>query len=320
MRVTKAAVVGAGSMGAAIAELFAYNGLPVLLKDVDRPTVDRGLARVRSIVGELAGFHTERAGREEERLRGLGVELNPEQIAALCRSLAPKFTSAEAESVAARVEGVSDYAGFAEVDLVVEAVFEDAPVKRKVLEELDGTLPDHGVIGSNTSSLSITRLSRGLRHVRSTLVTHFFNPPSTLPLVEVSGGVDTGEDVVTEVMEWLQTLRNHRYPLLPIRVKESPGFVVNRILLPVLNEACFALEEHVAGAREIDQAMKAGAGLPMGPFELADLIGLDVVLEVAEVLQRETGDPKYRPSPALRRLVHAGHLGRKTGRGFYEYA
>lgn len=319
VRVARAGVVGAGSMGAAIAEVLAYNGVPVVLRDVDRPTVDRGIARVRSIVEELARFQEDRALREVERLRGLGVELNPGQLGALRSALAPKFSRADADAVAARVQGVTDYAPFGEVDFVVEAVFEDAQVKRGVLEELDRVLPEHATIGSNTSSLSVSRMSRGLKHGRATLVTHFFNPPYTLPLVEVAGGVDTREDVVTEVIEWLQTLRNHRYPLVPIRVKESPGFVVNRILLPVLNEASFELEEHVAGAREIDQAMKAGAGLPMGPFELADLIGLDVVLEVAEVLQRETGDPKYRPSAALRRLVHAGHLGRKTGRGFYEY-
>ena len=152
-----------------------------------------------------------------------------------------------------------------------------------------------------------------------TLVTHFFNPPGTLPLVEVVSGVDTREDVVTDVIEFLAGLRNHRYPMMPIRVKESPGFVVNRILLPVLNEACFALEEGLASSRDIDLAMKSGAGFPMGPFELADLIGLDVTLGVAQVLATEFGDPKYRASVALKRLVDAGHLGRKTGRGFYEY-
>ena len=189
-----------------------------------------------------------------------------------------------------------------------------------MLEALDRVVPDYAVLGSNTSSLSITRLARGLEHVRETLVTHFFNPPTTLPLVEVSGGVETRDEVVSDTVAFLEGLRNHRYPLVPIRVRESPAFVVNRILAPVLNEACSVLGENLASSRDIDAAMKAGAGMPMGPFELADLVGLDVVLEVAETLHRELGDPKYRPPYLLRRLVDAGYLGRKTGRGFYDYA
>jgi 3-hydroxybutyryl-CoA dehydrogenase len=320
MRVQRAAVVGAGTMGAAVAELLAFNGIPVVLKDTSPALVESGIARVRALVDGLVRFHAERAQKESERLRTLGIELSSDQEAALARSLAPKVSPERGREIVDRVTGTTDYASFADVDLAIEAVFEKADVKRHVLEELDRELPAHAVIGSNTSSLSITRLARGLGHVRETLVTHFFNPPSTLPLVEVSGGVDTREEVVTEVIDFLQGLRNHRYPLLPIRVKESPAFVVNRLLIPVLNEACFALEANLASSREIDQAMKAGAGLPMGPFELADLIGLDVTLDVAETMFREFGDPKYRPSVVLRRLVDAGHLGRKSGRGFYEYA
>jgi 3-hydroxybutyryl-CoA dehydrogenase len=307
-------------MGAAIAELLAFNGIPVVLIDVDQASVDRGIARVRSIVDELVAYHMGRADRELARVRELGVVLSPEQERLVRERLVPKVSKARGEEVVGRVEGTTDWDTFRSVDFVVEAVYERVDVKRPVLEKLDRLLPEHAVIGSNTSSLSITRLARGLTHVRQTLVTHFFNPPGTLPLVEVSGGVDTREDVLQETTDFLQGLRNHRYPLVPIRVKESPGFVVNRILLPVLNEACFVLDEGIASPRDIDAAMKAGAGLPMGPFELADLIGLDVTLEVAETLVRGTGDPKYRPSPALRRLVDAGHLGRKTGRGFYDYS
>ena len=320
MRVAKAGVVGAGTMGAAIAEVLAYNGIEVVLKDLDRPLVDQGLARVRSYVDELVRFHEERAAKEIERVEPETGGLTDAQKAKVREKLAAKFTRARGDEVVARVRGTTDYADFSDVDLVIEAVFEQTEVKRPVLEALDAAIPSHAVIGSNTSSLSITRLAKGLRHVRETLVTHFFNPPYTLPLVEVAGGVETRDDVISDTIDFLQGLRNHRYPLVPIRVKESPAFLVNRLLIPVLNEACFALDEGVASSRDIDTAMKAGAGMPMGPFELADMIGLDVSLDVAETLYREFGDSKYRPAQALRRLVDAGHLGRKTGRGFYDYS
>ena len=319
MRGSKAGVVGAGTMGAAVAEVLALNRIEVVLKDIDGPLVEKGLARVRGYVDELVRFHEDRAKKEIERITDLAGELSEAQTARIREKLAPKVTRARGDEIVGRVHGTTDYASFSDVDFVVEAVFERAEVKRPVLEALDRALPEHAVIGSNTSSLSITRLAKGLSHARQTLVTHFFNPPYTLPLVEVAGGVETREDVLTDTIDFLQGLRNHRYPLLPIRVKESPAFVVNRLLIPVLNEACFALDENLASSRDIDNAMKAGAGMPMGPFELADMIGLDVSLEVAETLYREYADPKYRPSYLLKRLVDAGHLGRKTGQGFYEY-
>jgi 3-hydroxybutyryl-CoA dehydrogenase len=319
MRVAKAGVVGAGTMGAAIAEVLAYNGIEVVLKDVNADLVERGLAKVRAIVDELVQFQEGRGPKEAARIRELVGELTDAQRQRLVEKLAPKFSRARGDEVVGRVQGTTEYAAFRDVDLVIEAVFERPEVKRPVLEALDAVIPEYAVLGSNTSSLSITALARGLKHVRETLVVHFFNPPYTLPLVEVAGGVDTRDDVVADVVDFLQGLKNHRYPLVPIRVKESPAFVVNRILTPVLTEACFALEAGLASSRDIDAAMKAGAGMPMGPFELADMIGLDVSLEVAETLYREFGDPKYRPSILLRQLVAAGHLGRKTGRGFYEY-
>jgi 3-hydroxybutyryl-CoA dehydrogenase len=307
-------------MGAAIAELLAYNGIPVVLKEVDPALAERGLARVRTLVDELVSFHDGRAEKEIERVEAEGLELTDPQKTRIRERLRPKFDRARGDEVLGRVTGTTSYDAFRDVDLVVEAVFERADVKRAVLEALDPILPEHAIIATNTSSLSLTRLARGLGHRRQCVVTHFFNPPSTLPLVEVAGGVDTREEVLSDVIDFLQSLRNHRYSMVPIRVKESPAFVVNRLLIPVLNEACFELDEGLASARDIDTAMKAGAGFPMGPFELADMIGLDVAFEVAETMHREFGDPKYRPALALRRLVDAGHLGRKTGRGFYEYS
>ncbi|MGC2289487.1 MAG: 3-hydroxyacyl-CoA dehydrogenase NAD-binding domain-containing protein [Thermoplasmata archaeon] len=320
MQVKRAGVVGAGTMGAAIAEVLAFNGIDVVLKDLDAALVEKGLVRVRQHVDELVSFHAGRAEKELARIRDFGVNLSPDQVSAVRAKLAPKVTRQQGDEIAARVHGTTTWEPFGKVDFVVEAAFEKLDIKREVFEALDSVLPEYAVLGSNTSSLSITRLARGLHHAPQILVTHFFNPPVTLPLVEVAGGVDTREDVVTDTIDFLQRLRNHRSPLVPIRVQESPAFVVNRLLIPVLAEACFALQEGVASARDIDQAMKAGAGMPMGPFELADLVGLDVTLDVLNTLYREFEDPKYRAPPMLRRLVDAGHLGRKTGRGFYEYA
>ncbi len=317
--VRKAGVVGAGTMGAAIAEVLAFNEVNVVLKEVNEELLAKGMARVKGIVDELVAFHEGRADKEIARIEEMGLKLNEEQKGAIRQKLKPKVDRKRGDAIIARVKGTTSWDDFKDVDLVVEAAFEKESVKKEVFAALDRSLPDHAIIASNTSSLSITQLAKGLKHCGNTLIAHFFNPPYTLPLVEIVAGVDTREDVVSDVMEFFQGLRNHRFPMVPIRVKEVPGFLVNRLLIPMLNEACFALEEGVASARDMDIALKAGAGNPMGPLELADMIGLDVCLDVAEILHREYGDPKYRPAIALKRLVAAGHLGRKTGRGFYEY-
>ena len=318
--VRKAGVVGAGTMGAAIAEVLAFNEVNVLLKEVNEELLAKGLARVKGIVDELVDFHQGRADKEISRIEEMGLKLTEEQKSAIRQKLKPKVDRKRGDEIIARVKGTTNWDDFKDVDLVIEAAFEKESVKKEVFANLDRVLPDHAIIASNTSSLSITQLARGLKHCGSTLIAHLFNPPYTLPLVEIVAGVDTRDDVVSDVMDFFQGLRNHRFPMVPIRVKEVPGFLVNRLLIPMLNEACFALEEGVASARDMDLALKAGAGNPMGPLELADMIGLDVCLDVAEILHREYGDPKYRPAIALKRMVAAGHLGRKTGRGFYEYS
>ena len=319
LKVRKAGVIGAGTMGAAIAEVLAYNEIPVVLKDVNDELVSKGIQRVRTIISDLVRFNDGKADKEIARIEGQGIKLTDDQKAGLRLKMKSKFTSDKADELLARVKGTTSYADFADVDLVIEAAFENVTVKRGVFEELDKVLPEGAILGSNTSSLSITSLAKGLKHTPATLITHFFNPPYTLPLVEVVAGADTKEEVTTDVIAFMQGLKNHRSSLVPIKVKEVPGFVVNRLLIPMLNEACFSLDEGAASPQDIDAAMKSGAGMPMGPLELADMIGLDVCLDVVNILSREYGDSKYRPSQILKRKVAAGHLGRKTGKGFYDY-
>jgi 3-hydroxybutyryl-CoA dehydrogenase len=319
LKVRKAGVIGAGTMGAAIAEVLAYNEIPVILKDVNDELVSKGMQRIRTIVTDLVKFNDGKADKEIARIEGQGPKLTDDQKTGLRLKMKSKFTSDKADELMARVRGTTSYADFSDVDLVIEAAFENVAVKRGVFEELDKVLSEGAILGSNTSSLSITSLAKGLKHTPSTLITHFFNPPYTLPLVEVVAGSDTRDEVTADVIAFLQGLKNHRSNLVPIRVKEVPGFVVNRLLIPMINEACFSLDEGTASAQDIDSAMKAGAGMPMGPLELADMIGLDVCLDVINILSKEFGDSKYRAAQSLKRKVEAGHYGRKSGKGFYNY-
>ena len=199
-----------------------------------------------------------------------------------------------------------------DADLVLEAVTEDRQIKKKILTEVDHIILENAILASNTSSLSITELGIGLIHPLVGM--HFFNPASKMNLVELISGINTPERIVDEV-EKLSIVTGKT----PIRVNESPGFVVNRLLIPMINEAIFVLSEGVANAEDIDEAMKLGANHPMGPLALGDLIGLDVVLSIMEVLANETGDSKYRPAPLLRKMVRGGKLGRNSGEGFYKY-
>lgn len=276
----KVGVVGAGTMGAGIAEVFARtDGFAVQLADVTPDLAEKGRAR---------------------------------QLAGLDRQVAKgRLAQDERDAIAGRltIATVSDLAG---CDLVVEAVLETTAVKRPLFEQLDALCGPGALLASNTSSLSITELGRGLAH--PVVGMHFFNPAPVMALVEVIAGAGTPDEVVARATEIARSVGK-----TPVRVAEAAGFVVNRILVPMINEAVGVLADGTAAAEDIDAAMRLGANHPIGPLALGDLIGLDVVLAIMEVLQAETGDPKYRPHPLLRKYVRAGLLGRKTGRGFFGY-
>jgi 3-hydroxybutyryl-CoA dehydrogenase len=276
-------VIGAGTMGSGLAQVCALAGLSVVLTDVDEDRVARG----RSDVG--GAF---------ERLVKKG-----------------KLSAADRGAAVARLSGTTDYAALRNCDFIIEAATEDEALKLKILRQVDAVAKDHAAIATNTSSISITKLSAALRHPARFVGLHFFNPVPLMALVEVVRGRQT-DDATVEAASALAK----RLGKTPVVVKDSPGFVVNRLLIPMLNEAVLAHGEGIATAHDIDEAMKLGCNHPIGPLALADLIGLDVVLAVMEVFHRDFKDPKYRPAPLLKEMVAAGHLGRKSGRGFYTYA
>ncbi|MBX8635280.1 MAG: 3-hydroxyacyl-CoA dehydrogenase family protein [Thermoplasmata archaeon] len=319
MFVKKVGIIGAGTMGSAIAELMAFNGMEVVLKDVSEELVSKGMKNIERIVSGLAAYHGKRAQEQIRKIEELGVSLSAEQKAKIELALKPKYTEKDVGEVMARVRGTTAYSDLDSADLIIEAAFENLEVKKKIFREVDAAAPQHAILASNTSSISITAIASATGRRGRVIGMHFFNPPYTLPLIEIIPGLETWENTTDDIMSFLQGLRNHRYPMVPIKVRESPGFLVNRLLVPMLNEACFCLQEGIASARDIDTAMKAGAGLPMGPLELADMVGVDISYDVSKVLYEEFGDSKYRPSPLLKQMVAAGRLGRKTGKGFFEY-
>ncbi len=319
MFVKKVGIIGAGTMGSAIAELMAFNGMEVVLKDVSEELVSKGMKNIERIVSGLVAYHGKRAQEQIRKIEELGVSLSAEQKAKIELALKPKYTEKDVGEVMARVRGTTAYSDLDSADLIIEAAFENLEVKKKIFREVDAAAPQHAILASNTSSISITAIASATGRRGRVIGMHFFNPPYTLPLIEIIPGLETWENTTDDIMSFLQGLRNHRYPMVPIKVRESPGFLVNRLLVPMLNEACFCLQEGIASARDIDTAMKAGAGLPMGPLELADMVGVDISYDVSKVLYEEFGDSKYRPSPLLKQMVAAGRLGRKTGKGFFEY-
>jgi len=281
--VKKIAVIGAGTMGAGIAQACAAAGFQVTMRDIEQRFVDGGFRRIRDPL----------AKRVEKG----------------------KMTAAEVEQILSKIRGVVDLKeAVVGAQVVIEAVFEKMEIKRELYAALDRMCSPEVVFASNTSSLSITEMANATKRPDRVVGMHFFNPAPVMKLVEVIRGSETSDDTVRLIKDLCGKLGKET-----VEVKESPGFVVNRLLVPMMNEAFNLLQEGVATAEDIDKAMKLGTNMPMGPFELADYTGLDIGLDVMEVLFRETGDPKFRPSPLLRKYVRAGRFGRKTGRGVYSY-
>ncbi|HZZ84487.1 MAG TPA: 3-hydroxybutyryl-CoA dehydrogenase [Anaeromyxobacteraceae bacterium] len=282
MAIERMAVIGAGQMGGGIAQVAAQAGLTVLLADVTPELAARGLSRLGAGLAKL-------------------VEKG-------------KLPAAERESILSRIsvaESVEDCAG---VDMVIEAVIEKEEVKRELFRRVDPLLAPHAILASNTSSISITALAAATGRPDRFIGMHFMNPPPLMQLVEVIRGLQTSDQTWSAI-----TALAKRLGKVTVTSKDVPGFIVNRVLIPLINEACFALQEGLATAADIDTAVKLGLNHPMGPLTLADFIGLDTCLYIAEVLHRDLGEDKYRPAALLRQHVAAGWLGRKAGRGFYQY-
>ena len=275
-------VIGAGTMGSGIAQVGALAGLSVVMLDVDEKRVTRGRD---AIAGGL-----ERLVKKE------------------------KISAAERDAALGRLRVTTDYGALGEGDFIVEAATEDEALKLKILRQVEAAAKSDSILATNTSSISITKLAAATKRPAKFVGLHFFNPVPLMALVEVVRGRQTDDATVEAAVALAKRLGK-----TPVVVKDSPGFVVNRLLCPMLNEAVLAYGEGIASAKDIDEAMKLGCNHPIGPLALADLIGLDVVLAVMEVFHREFQDPKYRPAPLLKEMVAAGYLGRKSGRGFYAY-
>lgn len=321
--VDRAAVLGAGVMGARIAQVLALNNVNVILRDIDQAALDKGMKTIENDLDDLLAFHAAKAPKAIDEFESkTGVTLTDEQKAKVRESLKPTYDAERKKRILAKIKTTTTFEGFDKVELVIEAAPENLALKKKIFAELMDKIPEHAVVATNTSTLPVSDIAGSLPVNRRGrfLGVHFFNPPTTLPLIEIIPGIESRPDIVEDVINFFAPMRNHRYPILPVQVKECPGFLVNRILAPMLNEAFACYEEGIAKPKDIDLAMQAGAGMPMGPLALADLVGLDVLLHAGEsIRQQQGGVVPQRPVQIIRQLVAAGRLGQKSGRGFYDY-
>ncbi|MBW1685521.1 MAG: 3-hydroxybutyryl-CoA dehydrogenase [Deltaproteobacteria bacterium] len=275
-------VIGAGQMGQGIAQVAAQTGCQVLLLDASPELAEQGLKRIERAVARL-------------------VEKG-------------KVSSPDGEAIVSRVKPAGDYAVLADADFVIEAATEEIELKQKLFQSADRVMKEGAILASNTSSISLTKLAAVTSRPERVIGMHFMNPVPVMKLVEIVRALQTSDDTYQQTRDLGEKMGK-----TVVTTKDMPGFIVNRMLIPFLNEACFALQEGLGTPEDIDTGAKLGLNHPMGPLELADLIGLDTVLHITEVLQREIGEDKYRPPAILRNYVAAGWLGRKSGRGFYNY-
>lgn len=283
MNISKIGVIGAGTMGNGIAQVCAASGIDVVMIDVSDQAVARGVGTISASLDRLI--------KKE------------------------KMTPAEKQEILGRIKGTTDYAALRDRQMVIEAATENLELKKRILKQIDAEVSAETIIATNTSSLSVTELAAGVNHPARFIGTHFFNPVPMMALVELIVGIQTAPTTRDVAQNLVATLGK-----TAITARNSPGFAVNRILCPMINEAIFALQEGLASAEDIDTGMKLGCNHPIGPLALADLIGLDTMLAIMETFYEGFNDPKYRPAPLLKEMVAAGRLGRKSGQGFYSYS